>query len=202
MSERPAELEGTRQTLRLKVVEGNAAGTVIEVEEQLVIGREAEGDGFLASDVESSRRPARVSAENAGTLGNDVEISRRHARITCESDGRYVIEDLGSTNGTHVNGRRIEGPVALEAGDRIEVGASALIVQVGALPPTPRSTPVSTVSGPNETDSETAQSPPARPANFTLRIEVDVQAGEATVTLDEGPAAVRLVHENGRWRLV
>lgn len=51
----------------------------------------------------------------------DPEVSRRHARFTYQG-GRYVIEDLGSTNGTFVNGRRIVNPTNLNDGDTIDVG--------------------------------------------------------------------------------
>jgi pSer/pThr/pTyr-binding forkhead associated (FHA) protein len=187
---------GEPDKLRLKVASGNAAGSVIEVEDELVIGRQAAG---------------------AGTLGNDIEISRRHARIASDADGRYLIEDLGSTNGTYVNGRAVEGPVTLETGDRIEMGASALIVQVTSPPPTPRSTPVTTTSAMAEGDGpppaqeprvegteggvDVAVEPPGLP-RLSLRIDVDLEAGEITVALDEEDGGeVRFVHEDGRWRL-
>jgi serine/threonine protein kinase len=51
-------------------------------------------------------------------------VSRRHCRIFRQEDGRYYIEDLGSMNGTAVNGRLLEAsdPMSLEPGDRIAVG--------------------------------------------------------------------------------
>jgi len=52
---------------------------------------------------------------------NDGEVSRRHARLTSQG-GKYVIEDLGSTNGTFVNGQRLTGPVVLKPGDMIAFG--------------------------------------------------------------------------------
>ena len=68
-------------------------------------------------------------APDEGKLGQDAEISRQHARITHTGD-EYVIEDLGSTNGTFLNGRKISRPEVLSAGDRIQVGATTLVVQV------------------------------------------------------------------------
>ena len=56
----------------------------------------------------------------------DPEVSRRHAQITFQG-GRYIIEDLGSTNGTFVNGRRITTPTPLHNGDVIEMGESVSI---------------------------------------------------------------------------
>src|SRR5690606_33348414 len=50
----------------------------------------------------------------------------RHARIWLE-DGHARVEDLGSSNGTLVNGNPIEGPVTLLPGDRIQAGESSLL---------------------------------------------------------------------------
>lgn len=58
----------------------------------------------------------------------DSSLSRRHARILREPGG-LVFEDLGSRNGSFINGRVTEGRVALGAGDRIELGACLLTVQ-------------------------------------------------------------------------
>ena len=44
-------------------------------------------------------------------------VSRRHARLAWTGTG-YIVEDLGSTNGTFVNGERVSGPRALRSGDR------------------------------------------------------------------------------------
>lgn len=53
----------------------------------------------------------------------DPEVSRHHAQIIYHG-GEYLVEDLGSTNGTFVNGRRITSPTSLSDGDIIELGAS------------------------------------------------------------------------------
>lgn len=52
---------------------------------------------------------------------NDVEVSRQHARLTSQF-GDYSLEDLGSTNGTFVNSRRITGQYILKPGDTIQFG--------------------------------------------------------------------------------
>ena len=52
-------------------------------------------------------------------------MSRRHARVELTASGYYV-HDLGSMNGTLVNGRKIAAPHALEDGDVIEIGQSRL----------------------------------------------------------------------------
>jgi DNA-binding winged helix-turn-helix (wHTH) protein len=53
---------------------------------------------------------------------NSPTVSRRHARILVGRDDTTV-EDLGSKNGTHVNGRRVVRPVTLQEGDQVQVGS-------------------------------------------------------------------------------
>ncbi len=55
-------------------------------------------------------------------------VSRHHARITVVS-GAATIEDLGSTNGTYVNGTQISGPTRLGFGDEISLGSEVLKVR-------------------------------------------------------------------------
>ena len=50
--------------------------------------------------------------------------SARHCRLTATAGG-FVLEDLGSTNGTFVNGRRATGPTAVRPGDRLAFGPAA-----------------------------------------------------------------------------
>jgi DNA-binding winged helix-turn-helix (wHTH) protein len=59
---------------------------------------------------------------------NASTVSRRHARITVVS-GTATIEDLESTNGTHVNGTRISGPTRLSPGDELLLGSELLQVR-------------------------------------------------------------------------
>jgi hypothetical protein len=56
---------------------------------------------------------------------NDPNVSRQHAEIRPRG-GSWVITDLESTNGSQLNGRRIEGPEVLRPGDEIELGASVM----------------------------------------------------------------------------
>jgi pSer/pThr/pTyr-binding forkhead associated (FHA) protein len=61
-------------------------------------------------------------------------VSRKHARITrTGGDGEYKIEDLGSTNGTFVNGKRVVEPRTLYRGDSIHIGPIKLIFEVEKL---------------------------------------------------------------------
>jgi diguanylate cyclase (GGDEF)-like protein len=74
-----------------------------------------------------------VMLDRAVTIGRDPKtelplqdegISRRHCRVSFDKDkGVFSIEDLHSTNGTLLNGKRITGAKRLEAGDRIYLGA-------------------------------------------------------------------------------
>lgn len=57
---------------------------------------------------------------------NDAEISRRHARLQFQG-GKYVIEDVGSTNGTHVNGQRIMSSYVLRPGDVVSFGEGIVL---------------------------------------------------------------------------
>jgi len=56
---------------------------------------------------------------------DEFSVSRMHARITREGDGRYVIEDLNSTNGTFLSGRRVNSE-PLRSGDRIQIGGECV----------------------------------------------------------------------------
>ncbi len=56
---------------------------------------------------------------------DDPRVSKVHARLV-RRDGRWWIEDLGSTNGTRLDGRTLDGPTPLTPGGRIEVGGTML----------------------------------------------------------------------------
>ncbi|HWU86696.1 MAG TPA: FHA domain-containing protein, partial [Kofleriaceae bacterium] len=58
--------------------------------------------------------------------GNDIvlpkgNVSKRHARIVLK-DGKFIIVDLKSTNGTYVNGRKITSPLVVKDSDKIYIG--------------------------------------------------------------------------------
>jgi len=59
---------------------------------------------------------------------NDVQVSRYHARLIRRGD-TLIIEDLGSTNGTLVSGRRITQPRALQPGDTIAIGRTVFSIE-------------------------------------------------------------------------
>jgi pSer/pThr/pTyr-binding forkhead associated (FHA) protein len=58
---------------------------------------------------------------------NDAEVSRRHARMELRGSA-YVIQDLGSTNGTFINGTRISGMQVLNPGDTVSFGEGIVLV--------------------------------------------------------------------------
>ncbi|MCB0210554.1 MAG: FHA domain-containing protein [Anaerolineae bacterium] len=72
---------------------------------------------------------------------NEQTISKKHARLMVQ-DQHYILEDLGSSNGTFVNGRRIEQPTYLQSGDQIQVGTTITLAMQGThLQPLPAAQP-------------------------------------------------------------
>ena len=63
--------------------------------------------------------------DNVVALPDDDYASSHHARVESGLDGTWVI-DLGSTNGTYVNGERVDGRRRLHEGDRLQVGDTEL----------------------------------------------------------------------------
>jgi pSer/pThr/pTyr-binding forkhead associated (FHA) protein len=206
---------------RFEVVAGRAIGMSILLDDELLIGRHADG---------------------AGRLADDEEISRSHARLSLDRSGFCAIEDLGSTNGTFVNGLRITGPQTLSVGDTIELGGTTLVVRELPVPTTERSlkavhpqptvvprggspsqeTPAISVGpsgrpqrGPHMPDRQADDRPTpapgtptpqsgsaasAGPANLTLTLHLDLSTREATVALDDSPDAIKLVFDGDAWR--
>jgi len=79
--------------------------------------------GVLSGTITELRRDLlRIGRDPANDfVVDDIEVSRNHAKITCV-EGVYRIEDLNSTNGTLLNGRKILSPVKLKDGDLISLG--------------------------------------------------------------------------------
>ncbi len=75
-----------------------------------------------------------ISIGRSPRVGNDLviesdgQLSKRHARVELDSDGRFTLYDLGSTNGTKVNGRRVDNRT-LNDGDEITMGATRITFQ-------------------------------------------------------------------------
>jgi hypothetical protein len=81
-----------------------------------------EGDEFA---VESAPLTVGRGGQNDVAIDGDEFASARHVRFEPRRDGVWV-EDLGSTNGTYVNGSRIDGARRLAAGDVVRVGETDL----------------------------------------------------------------------------
>jgi len=99
---------------------------VIEIEPavpQLVVG-----NGPLAGRRFDVAGELTIGREHADVTLDDDQVSRRHALVRATARG-LEIEDLGSRNGTSVNGRRIEGPTALSAADSVQVGSTTFAVE-------------------------------------------------------------------------
>jgi pSer/pThr/pTyr-binding forkhead associated (FHA) protein len=56
---------------------------------------------------------------------DDTYASQIHARVF-QRDGQYLVEDLGSTNGTYLNRHKVAGPMLVHAGDRLQIGNTVL----------------------------------------------------------------------------
>ena len=119
-------------------------------------------------------------------LINDPQVSRHHARVTLQG-GTYVLEDLGSTNGTFVNGRRVSGPVALSAGDMVGFGdtvvlavsgaADASVTQAGRVQPAAPTFP--SMPSARQPAAPPPQAPPTRPGPY---VPEAAPAGAAATT--------------------
>jgi hypothetical protein len=166
----------------LRIVSGPAAGRTLELEGEVVIGRE--GDGLAIPD---------------------KEISRRHTAVR-QTERGVEIEDLGSRNGTFVDGRRITEPVTLTIGGTIEVGSSQIRVEVpataatrvtGAPVATPATTRVTGTPPPPPPAETAAEAPAAEPApsgpSETRRSRVPVILGILALLVAAAVAAVLLL---------
>lgn len=56
---------------------------------------------------------------------DDTYVSQLHARVFAR-DGQYLVEDLGSTNGTYLNRNRVSGAMVMKKGDRLQVGNTVM----------------------------------------------------------------------------
>lgn len=96
-----------RQGTRLLMVRSETQqGTEIEVTDSTVLGRSDEADVLL----------------------DDPYASEFHMRLNAQDSG-LVLHDLGSTNGTYVNGRRVTAPTTLRRGDSVQVGKTVMEVR-------------------------------------------------------------------------
>ena len=143
-----------------------------------------------------------------GVVINDAEISRKHSRLTFQG-GKYVLEDLGSTNGTFVNGQRLAGPVVLKSGDVVSFGEQivlmydALSVDAGATVISSRksaSTPVAPALAPAQVAAQPppSYSAPITPVKKTNWTPIFIAAG-ILVLICVCVAAVLYIDQNYLW---
>ncbi len=64
-------------------------------------------------------------AESCQVRLDDTYASQHHARLSAR-DGSWFVEDLGSTNGTYVNDRRVQAPVEVRSGDVVRIGKTVM----------------------------------------------------------------------------
>ncbi len=119
-------------------------------------------------------------------LPQDERVSRRHAKIERQGNG-LVLTDLGSTNGTFVNGARVRASYTLQPGDLIQLGSSSLTVRAegrsrptramrepprpSAPPPQQRRQPAPAYSAPAPSSSQTQK--PGRIQTLAILCLVD-----------------------------
>lgn len=70
-------------------------------------------------------------AEQADVRLDDASVSKQHARLRVRPDGAVSVADLGSRNGTRLDGRPLTEESALEPGEPLEIGRSTLVLQRG-----------------------------------------------------------------------
>ena len=100
---RPASRKG-KAARKVAIVEGaSSKGKSFELGDELIIGR----------------------ADKCHIVLDDTYVSQMHARIY-PRDGTVMLEDLGSTNGTYLNRRRITGTTELHRGDQVKIGKTVL----------------------------------------------------------------------------
>jgi hypothetical protein len=105
---RRARRSEPRGALRLRIVEPpSRRGETHAIDHEVTVGR---GGGC------------------ALVLSDDTYVSQLHARLF-QQNGEGYVEDLGSTNGTFVNGRQISGPTRLRRGDHVQFGQT--VAEVG-----------------------------------------------------------------------
>jgi FHA domain len=88
-----------------------------------VVVHDAGGDSARTVRLSS---PADVGRGNGCAIRlQDTYVSQMHARLV-DRDGSWYVEDLGSTNGTFLNDRRVQAPVEVHAGDVVRIGKTVL----------------------------------------------------------------------------
>jgi pilus assembly protein CpaF len=131
--------------------------------------------------------------------GNDIvlprgNVSKRHTRIVIK-DGKAVVLDLKSTNGTFVNGKRISGPQVVKANDKIAIGDFQIQVSLNGVPRT------STVNGERRASNSRNELPP--PVHgLTVESKEEEEMGEEEVAALPAPKLSRRTNPNADSKVV
>lgn len=110
---------------------------------------------------------------------NDAEMSRHHSRLTRQG-AHYVVEDLGSTNGTFVNSSRVSGQYTLNLGDIVSLGDTVAMVFEG-IPTEAAATMVgsfgaSVITGEQPRAPVASYTPPPPPQSISAPEPINVSA--------------------------
>lgn len=101
---RPPSRKAKKAPRKVAVIEGeNLKGKTFELNGELVIGR----------------------SDKCHLMLDDPYVSQVHARLFPRGDA-FLVEDMGSTNGTYLNRKRLTAPTELKRGDRIKIGKTVL----------------------------------------------------------------------------
>jgi predicted component of type VI protein secretion system len=146
-----------------------------------------------------------IGREDCEIVLADPEVSRRHATIRTLDDS-FAIEDLGSTNGTFVNGQRLTGVSALKHGDMIKMANAELRVEAqvdaGATrlrstqPAPPAEEPAPQPPAP-EPPPSSPQAPPTAPAPAAAPPPAPVAAEPATASVPVAEQATKFGQVRG-----
>ena len=96
---------------------------------KIFFGEEQEDKVFVLEEGKSYKIGRSKDAE---IRLKDIKVSREHCEVKVEGD-KHVIKDLGSRNGTYLNGERVE-EVVVQAGDRLKVGPLMFVFQIDGQP--------------------------------------------------------------------
>lgn len=124
------------ETIRVRIRSATSQqATIVAGPSGTIVGPTPTATGFVqveGGERYSLDRPRTIGrdADNDIALPHDGRVSSHHARIDWY-DGHSAAFDLGSSNGTQVNGRRVSGMRRLKHRDRITIGSTTLIVNLG-----------------------------------------------------------------------
>jgi pSer/pThr/pTyr-binding forkhead associated (FHA) protein len=108
-----------------------------------------------------------------------TDVSRKHCRLVRTDDG-IRIEDLGSSNGTHVNGQRVQES-DLNAGDIVGIGPVQFIVQIDGVPDEDEMTPPAAAAPPEHADDDDSMVGRAVPQEAAIEEDEEFQIEEEPV---------------------